>query len=49
MTFAIKAEVGDSSAETFSFADRQATNKIAGISDRTARFLRGFMARPDEE
>ena len=27
---------------------RQATNKIVGISDRVAKFLHGFMTRPDE-
>jgi hypothetical protein len=48
MLFAIKAEVSGPQAETrpetelnFNFY-RQATNKIAGISDEAAAFLRGF-------
>jgi hypothetical protein len=48
MLFAIEAEVSDPQAQTrpetelnFKFY-RQATNKIVGISDEAAAFLRGF-------
>ena len=55
MTYAIKVEVADPRAKTFTFSDwndgrpetelnfkfyRQATNKIVGISDEVAEFLR---------
>jgi len=53
MLFAIKAEVSGPQAETrpgtelsFNFY-RQATNKIAGISDEAAAFLRGFFEATD--
>jgi hypothetical protein len=50
MIFAIKIEVDDQQAKSFSFIAqktmyRQATNKIAGISDKAAAFLRGFISK----
>jgi hypothetical protein len=41
MAFAIKAEVRDPQARTFTFY-RQATNRLAGINDEAAAFLDRF-------